>query len=255
MNEALLEQGIRYGEDLLLNRNNHLQVDKMMIRKHFELDGHRILDFGCGTGGFAIWLTKQWKCEVVGIDIDQNHILIANNLKAKYQINNVNFYNQNIINNPPSGQFDAIFLTDVIEHIPQQLILPIFRQLEKNLKTGGKVYISYPPWEGPYASHVTQLLKIPWCQYLPQSLLLKLIARRDRPLEGSEVTNYSEAYKTLNKINHPMLARKISLSPFEIVWRKSHVLFNKYKYLERINFNIGPLKYLVTKEFLILKKR
>ena len=49
-------EGIAYSEDNFQNdQAAHLKVDKVLIREKFDLDGKRILDFGCGMGGMSLW--------------------------------------------------------------------------------------------------------------------------------------------------------------------------------------------------------
>lgn len=55
MTQALYDEGISYAEQNFLDETaNHLRVDKELIRSKFDLDGKKILDFGCGMGGMSL---------------------------------------------------------------------------------------------------------------------------------------------------------------------------------------------------------
>ena len=43
----------------------------------------RVLDIGCGTGGSAFYMAKHYGVEVLGVDLSQNMLDIANEHKHK----------------------------------------------------------------------------------------------------------------------------------------------------------------------------
>ena len=68
-----------------------------------------ILDIGTGSGCIAITMAmKNVGCRVIGIDISENAIKVANKNKSKYNLNNVTFFNMDILNQIPKGNFDLI---------------------------------------------------------------------------------------------------------------------------------------------------
>ena len=101
----------------------------------------------------TLWMAKYYNCHITRIDIDSHHIEIARMLKEKHGMDQVDFLLQNVVENPIDEKFDYIFLNDVAEHIRPDYLVPIFTQLGKQLKKDGVIFVSYPPWEGPYASH------------------------------------------------------------------------------------------------------
>ena len=43
----------------------------------------KVLDIGCGTGGSAFYMAKNYGVEVLGVDLSQNMLDIANDHKLK----------------------------------------------------------------------------------------------------------------------------------------------------------------------------
>ncbi|GIV31579.1 MAG: hypothetical protein KatS3mg029_0930 [Saprospiraceae bacterium] len=249
----LYHEGITYAEENFLNDEApHLRVDKALVRRLFDLSGKRVLDFGCGMGGMTLWYARNWPCQVLGIDIDRHHIQIAKDLQARHQVDNVQFEVRNILTDPPEGPFDFIFLNDVAEHIPLPMLEEIFVAFRRLLAPRGRIFISYPPWHSPYASHVTHILGLPWCQYLPQRLLLKWIEKNNRPIVGQEEPDLLQAYKGLNRLTHRRLMKVLGKSGLVPVYRKSHSFLNNIPGLYHLNLRIWPLHFLVTKEFIVL---
>ena len=255
MTKEQLDEGLAYAEDNFLNDNApHLKVDKALIKARFDLTGKKILDFGCGMGGMSLWYATNWNCEVHGLDIDNHHVNIANKMKEKHGVANVHFEVRNVLERPLEGKYDYVFLNDVAEHIPLDVLEKIIEQLGNSLKKGGQIFVTYPPWKSPYASHVTHAVKIPWCQFLPDSILLKMIEKNNMILVGDEESDLVEAYKGLNHLTHDKLMKVVNGSGLKPVYRKSHCLLNKVDFLREANFNFFPLDFLVTKEFLLLQK-
>ncbi|MEM1122080.1 MAG: class I SAM-dependent methyltransferase [Bacteroidota bacterium] len=255
MTDALLLEGLNYAEQNFLDDNaDHLKVDKTLVRKLLDLDGKRIMDFGCGMGGMTLWYAKNWDCEVYGVDIDGHHIQVANQIKEKHNVQNVTFVKQNVIEKPLAGKFDFVFLNDVVEHIPLEILENIFQQLEKVLASKGKIFVSYPPWKSPYASHLNHVIKIPWCQFLPKATLDSLIAKHNHPIVGELESDLREAYDGLNHMTYQKLSAIVAKTNLKEVYRKSHCIINRMPLLEKVPFRFFPLDYLITKEFLMVGK-
>lgn len=107
-------------------------------------NGQYVLDVGCGIGGSAFYMAKEYKVNVLGIDLSDNMLDIAKQ-RIKQQIFdsnvNVNFemcdatkrqFNENT--------FDVIYSRDTILHIYDKLNL--FKNFYKWLKPGGVLFIT-----------------------------------------------------------------------------------------------------------------
>lgn len=206
MDAAQLQEGLQYAETNFQTADGFSKLDKELIKQNFDLRGKRVLDFGCGMGHMSLWFVKELGATVDGVDIDENHIMVAQEFNKRHQVPNVTFQLRNIITNPIDQQYDFIFLNDVIEHIKEEWIQDVLDVLIlKNLKPGGIIFFSYPPWEGPHASHLQPATKIPWIQFFPQSFVVGLVKSRNQQLVGKQdlLTEYLE----LNHMSHKKLTR------------------------------------------------
>lgn len=249
-----LKEGLQYAERNLLSRDSHLYLDKEILQTNFNLKGKEVLDFGCGMGNTSLWIAREMRARVDGFDLDANHITVAKELNRKYRVPNVHFELRNIIEAPVDKQYDFIMLNDVIEHIKEEWIPTILDTLiNRNLKKGGVLFFSYPPWEGPHASHLNRAIKIPWIQFFPQKYVYSLIRQNNRKLVGSKdlMTEYME----LNHMTHKKLM--FYLKPFGLrrLFRYSHTKFNRLSIFKSVNFNFFPFNYIITKELIAFTKK
>ncbi len=252
--EDLIQDGIKYAEETLLDQDSHLIIDKKLLRSRFDLKGKTVMDFGCGVGGMSTWMARHLGAIVDGYDIDEKHIEIALALLKKYPSENVTISQKNIIENPIDKEYDAIILNDVIEHIKPDWIPGILDILvNRNLKKGGIIYFSYPPWEGPYASHMNRIIKTPWVQYLPQKMLINMIRKRNQTTLGQY--DLVEEYLELNHMTHKKLMKFIEPLPLELEFRYSHTKLNRIGMLSGVSFYWWPAKYLISKEFIVFRKK
>ncbi|MGB3180093.1 MAG: class I SAM-dependent methyltransferase [Cyclobacteriaceae bacterium] len=255
MQNSQFEEGFDYAERNLLSEDSHLWLDKKLIRQYLSLDGLKVLDFGCGMGGMTIWIAKQFDCQIDGYDIDENHIEISNALLEKHGPNDgrVNFHLQNILTDPPEEKYDVIFMNDVAEHIAFPVLSAILDKLKDCLADDGVLFVSFPPWESPWAAHLSPWVRIPWSQYLPKKYLMKLIDKHNRTLVGRH--DLKNEYLELNHLTYSKLISLALGAGFEQKVRHSHCKLNKLPGLQQINFSVWPFKYLVTKELVIFAKR
>tara|TARA_B100001250_G_scaffold369569_1_gene353134 strand:- start:454 stop:1302 length:849 start_codon:yes stop_codon:yes gene_type:complete len=104
-----------YGIEFFVNE--HVLIPRPETEKLIELAKKKlklvknptILDIGTGSGCIAITMAlEKVGCKVMGIDISDNAIKIANKNKNKYNLNNVTFFKIDILNEIPMGNFDLI---------------------------------------------------------------------------------------------------------------------------------------------------
>jgi len=140
--------------------------------------GDRILEVGCGEGGNLIPFIERGM-EVIGVDINTRQLERAKEYFTESGYNDVNIINQDIYKTSTDelGQFDVIFLRDVIEHIPNQERFMTY--IKSFLKSDGVIFFGFPPWQMPFGGHQQVLSgwisKVPYVHLLPRKLYVKML--------------------------------------------------------------------------------
>lgn len=105
-----------------------------------EQRSKKVLDAGCGSGAFSKFLYEQGFTSIVGVDISDKLIEIAN----KREKGKISFLCGDMLKLPfESNSFDIIFCGASLHHIPHHLdkaVCEFFRVL----RSGGKVYFFEP---------------------------------------------------------------------------------------------------------------
>lgn len=118
------------------------QIRKKMIFSLIKSNNIKILDVGCNIGDFAIELALMGN-QVLGIDIRDREIKIAQELAADFKADNAVFKVADFLNEDfKNEKFDGILLGEIIEHFDNPSLL-----LEKSynlLNNGGWLIVSIP---------------------------------------------------------------------------------------------------------------
>ncbi len=83
-----------YKEDLQDHIKNRIENDRRRIipwlNNSMPLEGKKILEIGCGTGSSSIALAEQG-AKVIGIDLDEGALKVANDRKEAYNLDVDNY--------------------------------------------------------------------------------------------------------------------------------------------------------------------
>ena len=94
-----------------------------------------VLEIGCGSGGYALYLAETLGCQIVGVDINEPGIRSAKELAQTRTLGSrARFEQCDVSKKLPfaDATFDAAFSNDVLCHIPARLdlLIEIFRVLK-----------------------------------------------------------------------------------------------------------------------------
>ena len=110
------ERAMVYGKD------SHPKHELTQYHKFFVdniSDGEMVLDVGCGKGIVAYQVAmKMPRCRVVGIDRNECRLAEARN---RNDLNNLCYVLSDVCKNPPSGKYDVVILSNILEHIERRI--------------------------------------------------------------------------------------------------------------------------------------
>ena len=107
----------------------------------------KVLDIGCGNGGFVHFLHETGYASAEGVDVSEEQV----ELSQRLQIKGITCSDLSAYLADKQEVFDAVFARDVIEHFYKDEVLDIFSVVHRALKPG----------EG-YLSFRFQMVKVLW---------------------------------------------------------------------------------------------
>ncbi|RJP64153.1 MAG: class I SAM-dependent methyltransferase [Ignavibacteriales bacterium] len=100
-----------------------------------------VLDIGCASGKLVFQIAEKFNCEkIVGIDISEVEIEIANKTRNEKGLTNCSFYTGNALNLPfEDAEFDFVISNRVFQLINE--MEAAFKEADRVLKPGGQLFI------------------------------------------------------------------------------------------------------------------
>ncbi len=120
-----------------------------------DIKNKEILDIGCGFGWCELDFIKKGAKRIVGIELSEEDLLAA---RKSVKSNNVEFMVGSGIDIPLKDKsVNTVVCFEVIEHIPKNTEVKLFKEINRVLKKGGTLYLSTP-----YDNPVTKYLDPAW---------------------------------------------------------------------------------------------
>jgi 2-polyprenyl-3-methyl-5-hydroxy-6-metoxy-1,4-benzoquinol methylase len=172
-----------------------------------NLEKARILDFGCGEGDAAAsFALRLPHASVVGVDLDPvNETGLADRLRKETERSmprNLRFITTADLANEKA--FDVIYSWSVFEHVREDEMVDIFKQLKGLLRKGGVLFVQVNPlFFSPRGSHLYRYFKEPW-----HHLLLPLNALRDGVFAKGVTETHTREWQQFLELNR-LTARDI----------------------------------------------
>ena len=149
---------------------NSQYLKKARFGANFNFYNKSILEIGCGHGGISCFLAVNGARNVVGIDLNDNSLRIANLFRRRFEfvIEKTNkrlpvkFINMNATELKfDDHTFDCVIADNVFEHFndPQKVLSEIYRVLKPK---GELVIPAFSSWWSKHALHLKHGLKVPW---------------------------------------------------------------------------------------------
>lgn len=114
----------------------------------------RVLEIGCGSGGYAVDLAKRIGCRITGFEINASGVKTATALAEDEEVSDIVKFEQHDASRElpyEDNSFDAVFSTDVLCHVPfrKQVLTNVHGLLE----SGGRFVFSDALVIGGVVSH------------------------------------------------------------------------------------------------------
>ena len=112
----------------------------------------RVLDIGCGFGLFSLYFaTTRPDLEILGIDQDGRRIALARESAGKLGLENVDYRVADARSLPPDGSYDAIYMLDLLHHLPRADVPEFLAEVRSRLREGGVLIVKdvedRPAWK------------------------------------------------------------------------------------------------------------
>lgn len=194
-----------------------------LLRRHGLTGSGPVLDVGCGRGGFVMALSSALPHRVVGVDVDAEAVAAARR-RAGEGGSQSEFAAADVVEDPlPDGPFALIILRDVAEHLSDVKV--VLQRLRESVTPDGSLYVTFPPWRGPYAGHqhhAQSLLKFsPYLHALSPSVFLAL-AERFEADNGRWLEDVRQICE--NRLTMPRFERWSAASGWHPYYRRTYLL-------------------------------
>jgi ubiquinone/menaquinone biosynthesis C-methylase UbiE len=141
-----------------------------------------VLDVGSGLGANLTYLLDLGAKGVMAIDIGLSQISQSRSMFLSLKpelIPRITFVNADASQLPfEEGAFDVVISADTFEHIRIDKVVDALNECSRVIKSGGYLYLYFPPFYAPWGAHMINWIKVPWCQvFFKESVILR-VARR-----------------------------------------------------------------------------
>jgi len=128
-------------------------------------DSGRVLDVGCGFGLFSLYYAQLHpRIELQGFDLSETRIRMARDAADKLGLSNAAFRVGDAAQLRVEDHFDAVYMLDVVHHVPKDTVRPLLTELHRALPRGGRLIIkdldTEPAWQRLFA-HALDLAMSP----------------------------------------------------------------------------------------------
>ncbi|MCH2170334.1 class I SAM-dependent methyltransferase [Myxococcota bacterium] len=102
----------------------------------------KILDMGCGFGLFSLYFASVGsQRELVGVDLDRERVDCARASAGKLGLSNVRYECGDALQWQGREAFDAIYLLDLVHHLPSDDVPDFLQKLSSLLRPGGVMIV------------------------------------------------------------------------------------------------------------------
>ena len=105
--------------------------------------GDRVLEIGCGTGWGVALSLRLSGIDIIGTDLDQESITRGREIFNRYGLDGDQIlFDQDAAT--VEGRFDAVILSEVVEHLPDDVLVSMLATVRSKLNPDGVLLITTP---------------------------------------------------------------------------------------------------------------
>lgn len=165
------------------------------LARFIDVKNARVLEIGAGRGGKSITYALAGM-RVTALDVDLDALILGGSA-ARARHADVRFLAGDGAQLPfADNHFDAILLDSVIEHV--QNPTTVLRECRRALKSGGIVFIVFPPFYGPLSGHIDDYISVPWFHLLPRQVVQRRLWASN---EVKGILTSRDAYAVFTTLN------------------------------------------------------
>ena len=102
----------------------------------------RVLDLGCGFGLFSLYFAIDAPGrEMSGVDRNPDRIKLAETCAARLGVTNVDYIASDVLAWEGDSNFDAIYMLDLVHHLPRDQVSSFLEQVRSMLQDGGMLIL------------------------------------------------------------------------------------------------------------------
>lgn len=119
-----------------------------------DVAGKRVLEIGCGRGGFSCWLAQQphAPCEIVAADFSSTAVQMGERYAQARSLRGIVWQVGDIqAISHPEESFDTVISCETIEHVPDPR--RAVAELARVMKPGGRLFLTTPNYLGMMGLH------------------------------------------------------------------------------------------------------
>jgi cyclopropane-fatty-acyl-phospholipid synthase len=147
----------------------------LVCRKIGLQPGHRVLDVGCGWGGFAQYAAKHYRAEVVGITVSREQADYAARICAGLPVE----IRLQDYRDCRAGEFDRVVSLGMMEHVGQRNYRKYMEMITNCLRPGGLALVQV------IGTHCSMNATDPWLdKYIFPNSMLPSVKQFGKAIDG-----------------------------------------------------------------------
>jgi 2-polyprenyl-3-methyl-5-hydroxy-6-metoxy-1,4-benzoquinol methylase len=101
-----------------------------------------VLDIGCGFGLFSLYYAATGPRRFVrGLDLNRRRIALARRAARRLALDNVAYEEADARDFKGDGEVSAVYMLDIVHHVPAASVRPLLRALRRTLPAGGRLLV------------------------------------------------------------------------------------------------------------------